>query len=225
MTDASFKDVRFDTLTEVGQPIPAGVGVPEVFREGLNASWSRRAGRIVAAAQTVERSRGPWQDLGDALTQSILAASGIAGVMVEGQCGGLPILSWLQRVRAAGRPALATIDLAVVPSPVQGRGIPSCSFRVMQGAEGVHWIQAAWRVAEDNTFHAGCDLLLAGYDRAFSELDPRWTSLSVTQFMAALAGASAWLVPLDGYLGYVVGATSGTELHVLLERRSSTATE
>lgn len=201
---------------------------PDLFVEAVNRHWLAE-GRVVLQVLPDSPLQTPsdWRNLAVHLTAELLLSGTYVGVCFDGDPGlDAHVLRWLGMIRTVVHQrgiADGVVELKWIMSPhatkpeLSNLNTTWASFQAVTDAD---WVRDIWSNLQGDPFHYGCDLILSVYAANVWEVNPWELPLTIAAFLATLASAQAWLIPLGHDDGFLVGLHSGSPLHQMLNSQA-----
>jgi len=206
-----------------GQARVGDSGIPELFLRPLRNRWLRRKNWIILATILKTRDEHEWTALGNMLVQQLLTLGQYSGISMDGQCLSDAAVSWLSSASHSEAFLVADVKMMTEPHPMlSSRFITNVTWNSLQNSARAKWLLSLWQHLDSQTFNHGADLLLAIYDDDVVSRYPWSKPLSIEAFTRTLGDAVAWLVPLDGNLGFILGLSGQSGLRTDLELKLAT---
>jgi len=201
------------------------IGSPELFAERLETYWRDEQRAIFSLLfDAQQRTAANWRALGRALTDGLLADNSYVGLCFDGDPAfDDRVLGWLRTIRDhtnRARVEVGVIELKWIlgPHAIKQSSNLNTTWTSLQATPDAGWLQSFWDDLDSKYFHYGCDLILTAYPARIWDENPWDEPLTISAFLATIERASAWLIPLDGERGFLVGALAGSPLHRRLSK-------
>ena len=193
------------TIARPGEKLPVPSGIPLVFTEHINRLWCLETKGSVSIVRLHRPSRAAWVQLGNSLMSRLLATAHYAGLCVDGHLPLDAALVWVEAFAQAGTHGYADMKLMSPEALATGASSLNITLIAFQRIQAKAWMQSFWDTTDSQWFNFGCDLLVAMYaDDVVSGLV--WDfPLDIDMFARTVGRSTGWLIPTDGYAGYIVG--------------------
>jgi hypothetical protein len=197
--------------------------VNAIYAATIRERWLTDTRRILMVVLN-ECDEPNWIALGAALTNRLLALGSHVGVSLDGEFLRENAMEWLRSITVSGE--LGTTDLQWDVRRLGASGTSySLTLNSVHPVGHATWLSRIWSDSGSEVFHAGADLLLAVYEQD-PIADMEWgDGLTQKRFDQAVPGAVAWLNPLDGNMGYVLGLPITSPLYEELLAFASEVTD
>ncbi len=193
-------------VAEIGQPLLAQTGAPDLYRQLINEYWQQRASGEVLVVQPEHRDDIEWSALGVELTDALISLGTQSGLSFDGQLPFDVESVWLQRFAQLSDPSIITLRIIKSQHPTHaGILIRNVQWNSVQSAHGRSWLSLLWNDAKSMWFNQGLDLLLSVYDRDIISQIGWDKPLDLNVFGQTLRHAIAWMLPLDENIGFLIG--------------------
>jgi hypothetical protein len=206
--------IRFATeiLAGPGRPLTADAPVPFFAVQGINDRWRlRREDNIILDVMLPTRTSEDWVQLGNLLLRLFENAGSHVAVALEGTCPLRILLRWANKFRFDQLQTRLQLKIETVKHPMRHTvvGINAIWLSYVP-APDTSWMRTLWRDTGSKLFDQDCDMIVAYFhDEVLANLD--WLEpLTLEQFGRAVDRAVAWIVPVDGNFGYIVGLPSSS---------------
>lgn len=213
--------LKIESLTLPGQPLSADSGVPGIFKEALNERWQKQVRENIILEITLQSpSKSEWNNLGKRLLEELLQLGGYVGACIDGQIPREIVLNWLGHMQEPLKESVVELRwVTSLHSEMKGVTHTNFTWISMQPADAVSWLRTIWDTVESDWFDQGSDLMLSIYDINLPSLLQWEEPLTIQEFGKSLDWAQAWLVPLDGNLGFLIGLPLHCSLYEKLMKK------
>jgi hypothetical protein len=220
MTDQNMGSFAVEVLSAPGEPLATDALGPEwLFAEAIRSEWkASHPSGVVVDASLDNRVPPDWVLLGNFLLRSLQPLGAHVGVAIEGTCPREILLRWEKRIQFTGLNTILAKKLDTVRHPLGDRigerviGINAIWIAYTPRADS-RWLSTIWCDTGSHLFDMDCDMLVSFYEEpAVPDID--WDEpLTLKLFEERLDRAVAWVTPLDGNIGFIVGLPSESDVH------------
>jgi hypothetical protein len=199
-------------LATSSQQMPTPSGAPKDM-EPYIANWKRRTHGALFEGLATPRDADAWISLGDRIIRALLASSGYIVVCATGQCGSVPMLEWTRAFVNENGLGSMTTRIQIVPHYATTRfNLLELFWSCLSESKSSAWTSQLWSTTESNLFHVGCSLIVAGFADVPKHARKAGSLQTLKDFGRALEEAWAWVTPLDGNIGFIVGLAQGVQI-------------
>lgn len=192
-------------VAKSGNQVGSDSCIPELFLDSAISAWLGKPERVILDVTTTSRSGAEWRMLGQELISELMNLGQQIGVCIDGT---FPIHLCLDVARsmfATTVPLFLQLTQLNRPLPSKMGSVQNSTWFSFQSTESGSWIKTIWTSLDSQWFNHGCDMMAAIYSRDVLA-HRQWNDpVTVQLFGRTLEDAEAWLVPLEGNLGFLVG--------------------
>jgi hypothetical protein len=219
MSDLNMRGFAVNVLSGPGEPLAVDAPIPRLFAEAVRSRWkaSHHSGLVVDAILDHRVPRA-WVRLGNLLPRILQPLGAYVGVAIEGTCPREILLRWEKRIQFTELNTILAKKVDTVRHPLGDRigerviGINAIWIAYTPRAD-TKWLGRLWSETGSHLFDQDCDMLVTFYEEpAVPDLD--WDEpLTLKLFEERLDRAVAWVTPLDGNIGFIVGLPSESDVY------------
>ncbi len=202
---------RQELVAVSGQPITSDSGIPFALHEYVQ-DWLDAGHRSILALVLRTRTEDQWRELGRQLVERLVTTGGELGLFVNGTT--IPVetvLPWIRSLTEDQAIGTAVLSVDTLPHPTKNE-LRTINIRWMSlhPALSSAWLGSLWNDLSSNIFHVGADLLLGVFPDSLSLLSSLQHNVEFNTFLEYLRLAEAWLIPMDGDIGFFIGVPSNS---------------
>lgn len=191
-------------LSTSGNKLVEKDGLPEALLKAINENWINKNNNVTAILLESQEVK-EWLELGNKLITASYSSAEYIGLALNGTVPDQMKL-WIKEFFIKdSKEGIVGIIEQNTKHPIKPEIIISNSTLVaIQNKLQMRWIENLWDNASSVLFN-GCDMIFTSYSSDKVLIDIIGETFNLEIFLSTLLLTESWIIPLDEYLGFIVG--------------------